>query len=79
MSFESAAGTLQVAVRDDEWLATHGVIAEPVGYGQQGLSQVISEAPSGVVLYASVAWRTASRKVANDSSTWFATDLLLPG
>ncbi|USU11874.1 hypothetical protein NF701_15270 [Sphingomonadaceae bacterium OTU29THOMA1] len=79
MSFGSVAGVLQVAVRDDEWLATHGVIAEPVVYAQRGFRQVISEAPSGVVLYASVAWRTASTNVANDSSTWFAADLLLPG
>lgn len=79
MSFRSAAGILQVAVRDDEWLATHGVIAEPVKYAQKGFRQEISEAPSGVVLYASVAWRTTSTNVASDNSTWFAADLLLPG
>src|SRR5436305_6289480 len=41
MSFGSDEGILQVAVRDDEWLAAHGVIAEPVQYARQGFDQVI--------------------------------------
>lgn len=78
MAFVSAAGVLQVAIRDDEWLATYGIIAEPVEYAQQGFGQIISEAPGGGALYASAAWRIASTNVVNDSSTWFAVDLLLP-
>ena len=78
MSFVSAAGVLQVAVRDDEWLASDGVVAGPVEYAQQGFRQIISEAPGGMMLYASVAWRIASTNVVNDSSTWFAADLVLP-
>ena len=77
--FESTGGFLQVAIRDDEWLAGTGVVAEPVQYERRGLTQVITEAQAGTVLYASVAWRTAAKGVANDSSTWFAADLALPG
>lgn len=79
MVFESAGGFLQLAVRDDEYLAAKCIIAEPVRYGQQGLSQTITSAPAGTVLYASVAWRRTSTTIVNDLSTWFAADLALPG
>jgi len=79
ISFESEAGVLQVAVRDDEWLAAKGVIAEPVGYDRQGFKQIINEAPAGTVLHVSVAWRAVPIAAVNDASTWFAADLALPG
>jgi hypothetical protein len=76
--FESTGGFLQVAIRDDEWLAGIGVVAEPVQYERRGLTQLITKAQAGTVLYASVAWRTAAQGLTNDSSTWFAADLALP-
>jgi hypothetical protein len=78
MAFGNEAGVLQVATRDDEWLATKGIVAEPVTYERRGFTQTINEAPAGTVLYVSAAWRTASLPV-NDASTWFAVDLALPG
>lgn len=78
MAFGNEAGVLQVAMRDDEWLATKGIVAEPVTYERRGFTQTINEAPAGTVLYVSAAWRTASLPV-NDASTWFAVDLALPG
>jgi len=79
IAFESEAGVLQVAVRDDEWLAANGVIAKPVGYDRQGFTQIINEAPAGTVLHVSVAWRAVPVVGMNDASTWFAADLALPG
>lgn len=77
MAFESAGGVIQVAVRDDEWLASKRIGAEPVQYERQGFSQTIREAAAGTVLFASVAWRVHPSATANDSSTWFAADLAL--
>jgi len=79
IAFESEAGVLQVAVRDDEWLAANGIIADPVGYDRQGFTQIINEAPTDTVLHVSVAWRAAPVVGMNDASTWFAADLALPG
>lgn len=78
MAFGNDAGVLQVAMRDDEWLAAKGIVAEPAKYGRRGFDQTINEAPAGTVLYASAAWRNAPSSV-NDASTWFAADLVLPG
>jgi hypothetical protein len=78
MAFENARGIFQVAIRDDEWLAAQGIVAEPVSYGRHGFFQTIREAPSGTVLYASVAWRTVFTGTEKNSSTWFAADLALP-
>jgi hypothetical protein len=36
MAFENARGIFQVAIRDDEWLAAQGIVAEPVSYGRHG-------------------------------------------
>ena len=77
MAFGNDAGVLQVAMRDDEWLATKGIVAEPVTYERRGFTQTINEAPAGTVLYASAAWRNAPLHV-SDASTWFAVDLALP-
>ena len=78
MVFESAGGVLQVAMRDDDWLAGKRITAEPIHYERQGFRQTITEAAAGTVLYASVIWRVAHRATANDSSTWLAADLSLP-
>jgi len=78
MVYEIASGVMQVAVRDDEWLAARRIAAEPVQYETRGFSQMIREAAAGTVLYASVAWRVDRSATTNDSSTWFAADLALP-
>ena len=78
MAYEISGGAMQVAIRDDEWLAARHIAAEPVQYETCGFSHVISEAAAGTVLYASVAWRLHPSATANDSSTWFAADLALP-
>ena len=78
MGFEIGSGVMQVAVRDDEWLAAHGITADPVQYEKRGFSQLIREAAAGTVLYASVAWRVHRSVTANDGSAWFAADLGRP-
>ncbi|QCI68240.1 hypothetical protein [Phreatobacter stygius] len=78
MAFANGAGRLQVAMRDDAWLAARGVAAEPVQYERQGFSQVIHEAPAGTALYVSAAWRIDCATAAGDVSAWFAADLALP-
>lgn len=80
MAFRTDEGVLQVAVRDSEWLASKGIVAEHVEYKARGFSQTILEAAAGTTLYVSSAWRIGDRAAtANDVSTWFAADLALPG
>lgn len=80
IAFSSDAGVLQVAMRDNEWLAANGVIAEPVQYELRGFSQTISQAPAGTAFYVGVTWRVdKGAAAANDASAWFAADLALPG
>lgn len=72
-------GILQVAVRDNYWLEAKGIVAEPVAYQPHGLLQTVREAPAGIFLYVSVAWRAIEGDLrSSDGSTWFAADLALP-
>lgn len=79
MAFQTAEGVLQVAARDPEWLAGHGIVAEYVDYGSRGFRQTILEAAAGATLYFSVVWRIEDHTaIADDISTWLAADLVLP-
>lgn len=79
IGFQSDRGALHVAVRDDEWLAARGVVADHVEHKSRGFRQTIFEADAGTRLYVSVAWREGRRDpVTDDVSTWFAADLALP-
>ena len=79
MAFQTDRGVLQVAIRDREWLAGRGVVADYAEFQERGLKQTVLEAAAGTTLYASVAWRVGDGAAgADDASTWFAADLALP-
>jgi hypothetical protein len=79
IDFQTDRGAMHVAVRDDEWLAARGVVADYVEYRSRGFRQTIFEAAAGTTLYVSAAWREGScAPAADDVSTWFAADLALP-
>lgn len=80
VSYSTPAGTLQVAVRDGEWLEAKKIVSEPVAYEPRGFRQTVNAAPAGALLYVSVAWRArqSDRALPDDASTWFAADLALP-
>lgn len=80
IGFRSGKGVLQAAMRDKEWLAAEGVCAEWAEYGPHGMEQKITQAAAGYALHVGVAWRLAGPALpADDVSTWFAADLILPG
>lgn len=79
VAYPASNGTIQVAVRDKEWLEAGGIVSEHVVYERHGLCQTVTEAPSGTVLHVSVAWRALEGGLPPaDISTWFAADLALP-
>jgi hypothetical protein len=80
VGYPAPGGTLQVGVRDCEWLETKRIISEPVSYDPRGLRQTVNEAPAGALLHVSVAWRATKGDLASpdNSATWFAVDLALP-
>jgi hypothetical protein len=79
VAYYTGNGTVQVAVRDKDWLEAGGIVSEHVAYERHGLCQTVTEAPSGTVLHVSVAWRALEGGLpSTDVSTWFAADLALP-
>jgi hypothetical protein len=79
VAYPASNGTIQVAVRDKDWLEGRGIVSDHIAYERHGFCQTVTEAPGGTVFHVSVVWRALAGGLPSaDASTWFAADLALP-